>query len=810
MLFWLLIFGGLASFAGLLGLVAAGFFGELPTFEELENPTTNLATEIYSADQKLLGKYFRENRTNARYEELSPHLINALVSTEDERYYGHSGIDFKGLARAVFFLGKRGGASTITQQLAKNLFRTKEQLRGGRIMQKFGEWIISVQLEKQYTKEEIIMMYYNTFDFINNAVGVKSAAAVYFNKSPDSLKIEEAAMLVGMAKNPSLFNPLRRPDTTKHRRNVVLYQTMRNEYITKTEFDSLKQLDIVLDYKIVDHKEGIAPYFREILRAELTKIFREKDGNGNYKISNTNGKPYNIYSDGLKVYTTINSRMQQYGERAVQRHLGGYLQSAFFRDLRNKRNAPFDWRVSKKEVEQILKSAMHRTKRYRVLAGKECVKCGRRGKYVQPIKENEINYYKCTAEDCQFQVRTTPKDSIEIIFNTPVKMKVFTWQGEKDTTLSPLDSIKYYKSFLQAGFMAMDPHTGFVKAWVGGVNSKHFAYDHVRQSRRQVGSTFKPFVYAIAIKEIGYSPCHELPNHRPVFEKDRYGLEEDWSPKNSDGSYGCMVSLKYALANSLNTITAKLMKEIGPQAVVDFARKMGITSPLMPVPALALGVADLTVYELVGANATFANKGVWTKPIFITRVEDKNGSVIKEFKPEKREVLSEETAYVMLELMKGVVNGAYNRCMGDKMKVRKEKTKRGFVCYTCGTGVRIRGRKTESRPYVGISYPIAAKTGTTQNNSDGWFIGITPDLVAGCWVGAEDRSVRFTNTEQGQGANMALPIWGYFMNEVYEDESLNISTGDFEKPDYPLSIELNCEKYWQTHTGTDYDPSFDE
>ena len=646
-------------------------------------------------------------------------------------------------------------------------------------------------------------MYLNKFDFINNAVGIKSAAQVYFGKSPSTLKIEEAAMLVGMAKNPALFNPIRREELTKQRRNVVLGQMLKNDYIDQEEFDSLKTLDIVLDYHDVDHKEGIAPYFREILRGEVTNILNSKDKDGEYLYLKPDGSRYNMYRDGLKIYTTIDSRMQKYGEYAVSEHLGNELQKDFFRKLKRKKNAPFDYRVSPKQIDNILKIAMRRTSRYRVLAGKECGNCGRRGKYVQDHEEEGKKYWLCSAEDCKHKARQIPSDSIEIIFNTPVKTRVFSWKGEIDTIMSPMDSIRYYKSFLQAGFMSMDPHTGYIKAWVGGIDKKHFSYDHVKQGRRQVGSTFKPFVYALAIQE-GYSPCYELPNVKTCF--DMPDDKPDYCPKNSDGVYGCKVSLKYALANSMNTITAWILKQFGPQAVIDLVRKMGITSPLEPVPSLCLGVADLSVYEIVGANSTFANKGVWIEPTFLTRIEDKNGAIIKEFIPESHEVFSEETAFAMIQLMKGVVDGVYNECRGNKGRDQVKQGKKKTVYYTAGTGVRIRHN---SRPYGGIKVPMAAKTGTTQNNSDGWFIGITPDLVTGVWVGAEDRSVRFADTYFGQGANMALPIYGYYINKVYADKSITISQEDFEKPDKPISIQLDCDAVKSTVIPGNYDPFFE-
>lgn len=772
--FWLLSLVVVGCFAGLMLFI--NYFGELPTFEELENPKSNLATEIFSGDNKVLGKYYKENRSNISFNEISPFIVNALVSTEDERFFDHAGIDVRGLGRAIFFMGKKGGASTITQQLSKMLFHDRASNFILRTIQKLKEWIIAVRLERQYTKEEIISLYLNKFDFVNNAVGLKSASMVYFNSSADSLKIEQAAMLVGMCKNPSLYNPLRRPDTTLHRRNVVLFQMQRNKFISKEEYDSLKQLPLVLDYRSADHKEGIAPYFREVLRAEIATLFSQKNPEtGELLLHKPDGSPYNIYSDGLKIYTTIDSRMQEHAEWAVKEHLGKELQSEFFKDLKRRKSPPFG-NISKKEADRILLQSMVRTDQYQVLSGKQCANCGRRGKFIQPVKDEEGKlFFECTSEDCGYRSPVLSRDSVLAVFNTPKKMKVFSWKGEIDTLFSPMDSIRYYKSFLQAGLMAMDPRTGYVKAWVGGIDHRHFSFDHVKQSKRQVGSTFKPIVYALAVQE-GYSPCMEVPNVITCFDMPPGSQEKVWCPKNSDAEYGGIISLKYGLANSVNTVTAWLMKQLGPKAVVAIAKKLGITSKLDPVPSLCLGVADMSVYELTGADATFANKGVWIEPIYITRIEDNSGTVIKEFKPRTIEAMSEETAYIMLDMLKGVVDGAYNRHTGKRM----------------GTGVRIRG---SARPYAKFRGPLAGKTGTTQNNSDGWFIGLTPDLVTGIWVGAEDRSVRFRVTHLGQGANMALPIFGYFMQKVYADKHIKISHDDFEKPEKPLRQEIDCIKY---------------
>ena len=791
-IFWcIVLFPVLLLFAVMWGAKAGTLgFDDLPDLEELENPKSNLASEIITSDGKQIGKYFLQNRTNVKYEDLSPFLVDALIATEDERFREHSGIDFRGLVRAVAKMGKAGGASTITQQLAKMMFHEKPGGGLGRIKQKLQEWILAVELEKRYTKNEIIIMYYNKFDFIYNAVGIKSACNVYFNKHPKDLNMEEAAVLVGMAKNPSLYNPKRFPENALKRREVVFAQMKRSELITNEEYDSLRVLPLTLDYKIVDHKEGIAPYFRETLRLKLQKLLDEKNEDGEYIYAKSDGKPYNIYRDGLKIYTTLNSRMQQHAEWAVEEYIAQSLQPLFSERLKKVRTKryPYDGGykgISEKQYVSLMKSAKEKTPRYRIMTGKECANCGRRGKSVKKVGK----YFACQAEDCEQKTWATTKDSVDILFDTKIKMKLFSHQGPIDTLLSPNDSLKYYKAFLHTGLMSVDPHTGYIKAWVGGVNYQNFAYDHVT-SKRQVGSTFKPFVYATAIQN-GYSPCYEVPNMKYTFHKGEYGLLKDWTPKNSGGVYnGCPVSLKYALANSMNTITAWIMKQFGPQSVMDQARAMGIKSHLDPVPSLCLGVADLSVYEMVGANATFANKGVYIEPTMFTRIEDKHGNVIIDRNPETNEAMSEETAYAMLDLMKGIVEGEYNKCMGDNMVARGKKG-----IYTSGTGVRLRGAISKSRPYTGHKYPIAGKTGTTQNNSDGWFMGITPDLVTGVWVGADERAIRFQRTHYGQGANMALPVWGYYMQKVHADKKLKISDGDFEMPDKPLSIELNCIKY---------------
>ena len=734
----------------LIGLMLLGAaFSDLPTILELEDPKSNLATEVFSSDGKIIGQYYTENRVNVNFSELSPHLTNALVSTEDERYYDHAGVDFIALLRVlkgvVTLNTSQGGGSTISQQLAKMLFSERPRSRWERVTQKFQEWIISVKLERRYTKEEIVSMYLNRFDFINNAVGIKSAANIYFSTTTDSLSLHEAAMLVGMAKNPALYNPLRRPELTKSRRNVVFAQMHRNDALTEQELDSLTQLPLGLKPTKISHIEGLAPYFREVLRQELKNILSAKDErSGAYLITDNEGNPYNIYEDGLKVYTTIDSRLQEYAEFAVREHLSKDLQPQFYNDLEkrarwNKERLAYDWRIDGKEIDKILYQSIRRSDRFRAELNRfvQCEECN--------PTDAEIEQFK--------------KDSIPVIFDKKVEMTVFSYKGDIDTVMSPLDSIKYYKAFLRAGMVSLDPRTGFVKAWVGGVDYKHFKFDHVKQGKNQVGSTFKPFVYATGIRE-GLDPCLQVPNTITCF--DMPAGQPRYCPKNSDGKYGGMVSLKEGLANSLNNVTAWVMKKYGPEAVAQLAKDLGITTRLDPVPSLCLGVADVNLLEITAANATFANRGVHLKPIFITRIEDKNGNPLYNAIPEATEALDERTSYIMINLLKGVIDQ--------------------------GTGRRLR----RALPYGNITYPIAGKTGTTQSNSDGWFIGLTPDLVTGVWVGGEERSIRFASTLYGQGANMALPIWGYYMNRVYRDSDIDISKEDFEAPNFDLGVELDC------------------
>jgi penicillin-binding protein 1A len=726
LIFWALVFVPFIAIFAIVFMVSMGWFGELPNVAELQNPKLNLATEIISSDGKILGKYYAENRVNVKYKELSPYLVNGLVATEDARFYDHSGVDLRGLFRVFFrtVIGgdqSGGGGSTLSQQLAKMLFpREKKQSKVRLAMRKIKEWIIAARLEQQYTKEEILTMYINKFDFVNLAVGIKSASKIYFNTTPDSLKAEQAAMLVGMCKNPALFNPQRRPDTTLQRRNVVLSQMEKYKYITQHQYDSLKKLPLSINFQPEDHNLGLAPYLREYLRDDFMRKWCEAN-------PKPDGTKYNVYRDGLKIYTTIDSRMQRYAEQAMEEHMKE-IQRNFFKECKQKKNAPFDYRLTKEEIKSIMNSSVHRSDRYHALKA-------------QGLSPEEI----------------------EKNFNTPVPMTVFSWKGEIDTTMTPMDSIRYYKHYLQAGFMSVDPHTGYIKAWVGGINYKHFKYDHVQPGPdrgRQVGSTFKPFVYALAIME-GWSPCQKIPNVPVTFELPN---QPPWTPQNSSEKEfnGKMVTLQFALALSINWVTAYIMKQFGPEPVVQLARRLGITSPLDPVPSLCLGSADISVYEMTGAMASFANKGTWIEPIFVTRIEDKHGRVLADFRPRTEEVMSEEKAYVMIQLMKGVVQ--------------------------YGTGVRLRYKYK-------LTQPMAGKTGTTQNHSDGWYMGITPDLVSGCWVGGEDRGIHFSTLNEGQGAAMALPIFGLYMQKIYADKRINLYQGEFEKPTKKISVEMDCDKY---------------
>ncbi len=750
--FWTLNILVLSGAVIYFNMSAKGKFGDMPSFEQLENPKENLATKVYSSDLELLGTYFRENRSQISFDELSPYLIDALVATEDVRFYDHTGIDFRALPRVISGVasgGSQGGGSTISQQLAKMLFpRENNMSKLDFVNRKFREWIIAVRLERSFTKEEIIEMYLNKFDFLNLAVGIESAARVYFDTTPDALSITQSAMLVGMAKNPSLFNPLVRPEETLHRRNVVLSQMLKYEFITQEAFDTLKLMPLGVKYQKVDHNIGSATYFREFLRQWLTA---EKPNINNYfdlrdyvedsinwaidpsygwcnKNTKPDGTNYDIYSDGLQIYTTINSRMQKYAEDAVTDHIGGYIQGEFEKDQKYNKRAPFSNDLTQKEVDNIIFHTMKRSERWRVL-----------------------------------KAAGMSEDSIVASFEVPTQMSIFSWDGDIDTVMTPKDSIYYYKHFLHAAFISMEPQTGHVKAYVGGINYKHFKFDQATRSRRQVGSTIKPFIYCLAMQN-GYSPCTKVPNVEVTFELPEGSAgNKFYTPKFSETDYdGEMITLKFGLANSLNQISAWVLKQYSPQAVVSLAQKMGVHSHIDAYPSICVGAPEVLLSEMVGAYGTFANKGIYTRPMYVTRIEDKNGNVLANFGQIQSEAISEETAYLMLDLMKGVVD--------------------------MGTSIRLR-----------LTYhlynELAGKTGTTNNHSDGWFMGVAPELVSGGWVGGEERSIRFRYITLGQGASLALPIFGLYMQKVYADPKLPYSEESrFEKPSQ-ISVEIDCEEY---------------
>ena len=734
--FWAVFALGMLSVITLFSSAALGLLGQMPEIQQLENPKTNLATQILSSDGVVLGKfYFNDNRTPIAFDALPKNLVNALIATEDERFFSHSGIDLKATLRALAYMGKKGGASTISQQLARQLFvgvRSRNKVEA--VLQKFKEWVLAVQLERRYTKKEIIAMYLNIYDFGYSADGVQSAAKIYFNTTPKALSIEQSATLVGMLKNSSLFNPLRRPERVEKRRNVVLSQMKRNGFISEVELDSLKQIPLEIDYTPDSHREGLATYFRAYLQQ-----FMRKWTKNNPKPDGTN---YDIFRDGFRIFTTIDSRLQKIGETAVDAHMAN-LQEEFFLQNTPKANptAPFlDLREG--EIDTLLHNKARRSERWRKM--------------------------RASGKD---------EDAIWASFQKPVEMEVFSWKGDRDTLMSPLDSIRYYKHFLRASMMSMNPLTGHVKAWVGGFNYKHFQYDQVYQGRRQIGSTFKPFLYATAIDQLRLSPCDVLPDALFCIEPMKHGNVDAWCPKNSGDKYGRMRTLKNALANSVNTVSARLMDRVGPRPVINLARKMGITSYLPAVPSIALGTPDISLLEMVGAYSTFANKGIYVKPIMISRIEDKNGTVLFEVVPETRDVLSQESAYVTIDLLKGVTEA--------------------------GSGIRLRHQGADEHNYAyknvvtGYPYqfenPIAGKTGTTQNQSDGWFMGMVPNLVTGVWVGGEDRAVHFKDIAFGQGATMALPIWAMYMRDAYAIPELGISMEDFEAPEI-LTIPIDCQQ----------------
>ncbi|WP_299619611.1 transglycosylase domain-containing protein [uncultured Tenacibaculum sp.] len=729
--FWGLILGGVLSICLIFLLASGGALGKLPTFEELENPKNDLATEVISSDGKTIGKYYlKANRTPIQFKDLPDNLVKALVATEDERFYEHSGIDFRGLARAVAKFGKGGGASTITQQLAKNLFTKRASSNKiKRIIQKVKEWVIAVRLERQYTKKEIITMYLNTQDFIFNAVGIRSAARIYFGKEPKDLDLQESAIIVAMLKNPRQFNPNRKISKKKslNRRNVVFAQMLKNGFITQQEKDSLQKLPLKIKYTPESHSDGLATYFREYL-----KQFVKNWAKNNPK---ANGELYDIYKDGLKIYVTIDSRMQKYAQEAMQEHMAN-LQKYFFEEHKKNKNAPF-YDIDRNDI----------------------------GKIINRAKKNSDRYKRMKAAG-------KSDKEIEKVFNTKTEMTVFSWKGDKDTLMSPYDSIRYYKHFLRSGLVSIEPQTGHIKAWVGGINNKHFKYDAVKQQKRQVGSTFKPFVYATAINQLKRSPCDKLPNTPYTIPKEKYGMDDDWTPKNAGNKYGGELTLQRALANSVNVITARLIDEVTPVNVARLAKSAGISTEFQANPSIALGAIDLTLLEMTSAYSTFANKGMRVTPMFITQIEDKNGTVLETFVPKTKEVLSEESSYVALNLMEGVTK--------------------------FGSGARLRSKHIRPKFITGYPYKfenaIAGKTGTTQNQSDGWFMGTVPNLTTGVWTGGEDRSIHFIGLDKGGGASMSLPTWAIFMRKCYADKSLNVSKADFDEPE-DLSINVDCRKH---------------
>ena len=751
--FWALFLCGIAIVAFIFLAITKGWIGYMPAISELQNPKNKYATEIYSADMQLLGTFFTatDNRITTRYDEISPFVIQALVATEDERFYDHSGIDGQALMRVLVVRGllqrkNAGGGSTITQQLAKQLYSPPATNIFQRALQKPIEWVIAVQLERLYTKEEILTMYLNKFDFLNNAVGIKTAAQVYFGKLPKDLTIEEAATLVGMCKNPALFNPVRRNERTWQRRNVVLGQMLKSDYITEAEFDSLKQIPLTLNYHKVDHKLGLAPYFREYLRMMLTAKQPKRSNYAQWQLApygryymdsiawaedplygfieknpKSDGTKYNIYADGLKIYTAIDSRMQQYAEEAVAEHIQE-LQKTFFKEQKGRKKAPFANNLTDQEIEQIMNQAMRQTDRYRAMK-------------------------KAHATDSEIQQA----------FNTPVEMSVFAYDGNIDTVMTPLDSIRYIKSFARCGFMSMDPSNGYVKAYVGGPDFSHFQYDMVNIGRRQVGSTIKPYLYTQAMSE-GYWPCDKTIN-QPITIIAGDGSE--WSPRNSGKTHiGEEVTLRWGLTTSNNWISAYVISQLTtPKQFANILRSFGLRGEIVPDYSLCLGPCEVSVAEMVDAYTTFPNKGIRINPIYVTRIEDNNGNLIASFTPTTTEVINEETSYKMINMLTSVMDH--------------------------GTGVRVRYK-------YNMQAPAGCKTGTTQNNSDGWFIGFTPTLVSGVWVGWEDRGVHFSSMAEGQGASMALPIWAKYMNKVLQDSTLGYdATQKFDTPEW-FNADAGC------------------
>ena len=708
-----------------------GLYGGMPSAEMLENAKNDLASELYTSDGKLLGKYFRENRENTSYDELSPYLVNSIIAVEDARFRQHAGVDGRGFVRVLIrtiLLGQNtGGGSTLSQQTAKEMFkiRTDEKFEGrlsgisdklDMLFKKTKEWILAVRLERTFTKNELLAMYFNTVDFGNQTFGVKVAAKTYFNKTPNSLNIQEAALLAGIVQNSSRLNPVRHPEAATRRRNVVINQMAKYGYLTQDKADSIKRLPLTLKYTLENHNQGPSPYFRSVIKGFLSSWAKEAG--------------YNIYGDGLKIYTTIDSRMQQHAEAAVNKHME-VLQARFEQEWRG-RNPWMD--EHNQELKNFIEQEARKSEHYRKLVRKW-------GKGA---------------------------DSVNIVMNTKRPMRIFSWKGEQDTLMSPIDSIRYYKRFLHTGFMAMDPYSGAVKAWVGGINFKHFKFDHVMQGKRQPGSTFKPFVYATAI-ENGYSPCYSVYDIPRSY--DTGSGSAPWSPNNSNGKFtNAPMTMREALALSVNTVTAEMMYKMKPENVVNLAHRMGIRSQLAPVLSLSLGTSDVSVFEMVGAYSTFVNKGVHTQPYYIVRIEDKHGNVLYEPKPKTVEALNEETAYIMLHMLKGgteIAGGSATRLSANLLR----------------------------------NMEVGGKTGTTQKASDGWFMGVTPELVAGAWVGGDSPSIRFPSWVSGQGGRTAMPIWDMFMSSVQNDPALGFKKTSFEAPQAPLSIEINCDRYLKRFQG---------
>lgn len=742
---WIAFIGGFFGFilfVWMLSINFLGLFGSLPDFKALENPDSELASELYSADGLLLGTYFRENRSPVTFDELSPNLVNALIATEDVRFEDHSGIDMTAMVRVFvksILLGQdSGGGSTLSQQTAKNLFKTRNDDNQGilssipglrMLIVKTKEWIVATQLEKSYTKNEILTLYLNTSEFGSNAYGIKTAAKTFFRKTPAELNVQESAVLVGLFKAPTYYSPVFNPENSLRRRNTVMGQMYRNDLLTETEYDSLFKLPIELDYSVSNQNQGLATYFREVVKADLIKWTKE-----NLK---SDGSSYDLYGDGLKIFTTIDSRMQRYAEESVDEHMKS-LQATFFKEM-GTRDPWVDG--NNQIIPNFIEDQVKRTEAYRLL----------KQRY-----GNEV-------------------DSIEFRLNEKKKMKVFSWEkGEIDTLMSTMDSMRYYKKFLQTGFVSMDPHTGHIKAWVGGMDHKYFKFDHVKQGKRQPGSTFKPFVYAAAI-ENGYSPCYTVVD-QPV--EVYIPGQPAWSPSNADGKFSYdKMTIRKAMAQSVNSITAYMMKKLSPKIIVETARRLGITSDLEEVPSLALGVNDVSIFEMVGAFGTFVNKGEHTTPYYIDRIEDKNGNVIQQFTPKKRPAMSEEHAYLMLYMLRGGFEESDGTSQGVSYAIRE-------------------------------GNELGGKTGTTQNASDGWYMGVSKDLVSGTWVGGDDRAIHFRSWTAGQGSRTARPIWVKFMTKVYEDKSLQYTKGAFPRPERPLSIEINCdvyEKESQRFADFDYD-----